>query len=205
MLSSRRRAISVTGPGSDALLLGDVPLLNMRAVALSDGSRSTNLLCRLVLHWQRPGQTVAFHTRPEDALRSLHEFDACLLIGDQALTYCCKARYRYDLAELWLERMKVPLVLSVWLTRPGADPALGRLVQEAATRGMAQLDRIAEKAAARLRIDYAQARSYLTDTLQFHWSDRHARALAVFGRELASAGLIRRPAKASSASTPVGG
>jgi predicted solute-binding protein len=172
---------------------------------LSEGSRSTNLLCRLVLHWQRPGQTVAFHTRPEDALRSLHEFDGCLLIGDQALTDCCQARFRYDLGALWLERMKVPLVLSVWLARPGADAALGRLIKEAAGRGMAQLDTIAEKAATKLHIDSGQARAYLTSTLDYHWSGSHASALGVFAKELAAAGLIKPKADITYTTTPVSG
>ncbi|GEM_PF-7117957 len=183
-------AISSRGRGADAMLFCNVPLPRLRAVALDSASRSTNLLLRLALHWLQPGSAIQFHIRPGDSCRSLRELDACLLIGDVALSQCHGSRHRYDLAEVWHERTSLPMVLTVWLTRPGADPAIAEIVRGAYRRGCDQLEEIITETAFDRGWPAAFIRHYLTEVLDYRWTAEHERSLRLFGEALHSLGLV---------------
>lgn len=183
-------AISSRGSGADAMLFCNVPLHHLRAIALDSASRSTNLLLRLALHWLRPGAAINFYIRPADSCRSLQELDACLLIGDVALSQCHGARHRYDLAEIWYELTDLPMVLTVWLARPGADPAIADIISSAYRRGREQLEEVVTEAAFDRGWPPQFVRHYLTETLDYRWTADHEQSLRLFGEALYSLGLV---------------
>lgn len=186
-------AISVVGPGADALLVGNVPLPNMRTIALSHASRSTNLLLRLVMHWLAPGRVINYVTRPEDTLRSLHEADGCLLIGDAALEYQEQAEFTYNITDIWLDYTSgKPLPISCWLARPGADLELVDIIRKATEEGIRQRENIAQVASATIGVSRDHALAYLTDSLDYLWNDRHAAALTWFAELLRRMGALKQ-------------
>ncbi len=167
-----------------------MPYTHVRSVALSAASRSTNLLLKLLLQRLSPGLAVSYELRPDDMLRSLADFDACLLIGDYALIEHGEVQYRYNLAQLWAEHTALPMVFTLWLAQPDADPALVALVQQAMARGVDAIESIAREAAAARRMDYAVVLKYLTEALDYAWTPVHELSLAHFGEELRELGLI---------------
>jgi chorismate dehydratase len=183
-------AISSCGKGTDALLLSNVPLFLLRTVALDAASRSTNLLLQVAMHWLRPGAAIRYWHRPADSCRSLAEFDACLLIGDAALSMGHRAEHRYDLAEMWHDLTGLPMVLTLWLARPGSDAKLCDTITRACERGKAQLEEAAAAAAQELGWEEAFVRHYLTAVLDYGWTEKHARSLQLFGELLYSLGLV---------------
>ncbi len=186
-------AISVVGPGADALLVGNVPLSHMRTIALSHASRSTNLLLRLALHWLAPGRVINFHHRPEDTLRSLHEVDGCLLIGDAALEYKGQAAYKYNLADIWLNYTSgKPLPLSCWLARPEADLELLEIIRKSTEEAVRQRQAIAQAASSMMDISGEKALAYLIDSLDYMWDNRHAEALTWFATALQRIGALKQ-------------
>jgi chorismate dehydratase len=183
-------AVSSRGKGADATLFSNVPLDLLRTVALDTASRSTNLLLRLALHWLRPGAAVSYGIRPADSCRSLREFDGCLLIGDVALSQCHSAEHRYDLAQIWSDRTGLPMVLTLWLARPDADPALTGTIARAFARGCEQLEEIATEAAFDRGWPREFVRHYLTETLDFGWRAEHEQSLQLFGEALYKLDLV---------------
>ena len=183
-------AISSQGQGADAMLFCNVPLPQLRAIALDSASRSTNLLLRLALHWLQPGAAIQFHFRPGDSCRSLRELDGCLLIGDMALSQCHGAKHRYDLAEVWYELTSQPMVLTVWLTRSDADPAIADIIRSAYQRGCEQLEEIITEAAFDRGWPAAFIRHYLTEVLDYRWTADHEQSLRLFGEALYSLNLV---------------
>lgn len=183
-------AISSISAAADATLHARVPYTHLRRVALSAASRSTNLLLQMLLHRLRPGAAVHFEVRPEDTLRSLAEFDACLLIGDCAIGEADVAEYRYGLAQLWHAHTGMPMVFTLWLARPEADPRLMEVLSRARDRGLAELPLIAHEAAAVRGLDEAAALKYISETLDYTWTEEHAKSLRHFGAELCELGLI---------------
>lgn len=184
------QAISSSSAGSDAVLYSKVDCHLLRSVALDSGSLSTNLLLRLVMHWLNPGAAIEYALRPQDALRSLAEFDACLLIGDTALQTHDIAPHRLDLAELWFERTKLPMVLTVWLAQPDAAAEVDAVVQRAALRGLQEMEQIISEVTDAMQWDSDFVKRYLVEVLDYGWSDQHEWSLELFGQMLAELGLI---------------
>ena len=185
-------AISAVGRGADAVLVGNVPLAHMRTIALSQASRSTNLLLRLVFHWLLPDRAITFHLRPEDPLRSLHEADGCLLIGDAAIETGVQAAFRYNLADIWLDHSGgKPLPLSCWLAKPDASLELTGLIRDATAEGVALLPEIAREAASTLKIIEEAALAYLSESLSYAWGTAQAESLCWFANELHKIGALK--------------
>lgn len=199
-------AISSRGGGADALLLCKAHIPHLRIIALDEASRSTNLLLRLAMHWLRPGAAITYLTRPADSCRSLRDADACLMIGDMALSGCHEASLRYDVAEIWYERMGLPVVFTLWLAQRDADPAVREVIARAYRDGLAQLDDVAAQAARELRWDEAFVRRYLTEVLDYSWTDQHAESLRLFGEALYQLDLVehRHPLRFMTGEQPGG-
>lgn len=185
----RGGALSSSHVDADAVLYAKVPYTHLRTVALSAASRSTNLMLKVLLHRLCPGAAIRFELRPDDVLRSLAEFDAVLLIGDYAIIEH-EAEYRYCLAEMWRQHTGLPMVFTLWLARPGADLRVGEVVQSAMRQGIAAREAIALLAARQHGLDHAAALSYLTQALDYSWTNEHERSLLHFGEELCEIGLI---------------
>jgi predicted solute-binding protein len=160
------------------------------ADALDEASRSTNLLLRLAMHWLRPGAAITYLMRPADSCRSLRDADACLMIGDAALSDCYEAGLRYDVAEIWYERMRLPVVFTLWLAHRDANPQLADVIRRAYRDGMARLDDVAAQAARELGWDEAFVHHYLTEVLDYRWTDLHAESLRQFGEALYQLDLV---------------
>lgn len=199
-------AISSRGGGADALLLCKAQVSHLRVIALDEASRSTNLLLRLAMHWLRPGAAITYLTRPADSCRSLRDADACLMIGDTALSTCHEAAIRYDVAEIWYQRMRLPAVFTLWLARPGTDPRLAAVIRQAYDDGRAQLDDVAAQAARELGWDELYVRRYLTEVLDYGWTEEQAESLRLFGEALYQLDLVehRHPLRYLSEEQPAG-
>ncbi|MBN2082482.1 hypothetical protein JW859_09805 [bacterium] len=182
-------AISSCG-GADALLFSNLQLEHLRQIALDAASRSTNLLLRLALHWLRPGAAINYHMRPADTCRSLKELDACLVVGDPALSACHESRFRYDLAEYWHQMTGLPMVLTLWLAPVGGDPRLAEIVQEACAWACEQRDTVIARATEELGWDEDFIRRYLNESLDYSWTTAHAASLLKFGEALFELGLV---------------
>jgi len=182
-------AISSRG-GADALLLANLQLEHLRQIALDAASRSTNLLLRLAMHWLRPGAAINYHMRPADSCRSLKELDACLVVGDPALSACHEARYRYDLAEYWHRQTGLPMVLTLWLAPAGSDPRLVEIVQTACAWARELRTDVIARAAEELGWDEGFIRRYLNESIDYGWSEAHEASLVRFGAELFELGLV---------------
>lgn len=189
----RGGALSSSHIDADAVLYAKVPYTHVRSVALSTASRSTNLLLQVLLKRLAPGSAINYVLRPEDMLRSLAEFDACLVIGDYALVEHGEIEYRYNLAQLWAEHTALPMVFTLWLAHPEANPGLAPLVQQAMALGLDNIDIIAREAAALRGMDYPLVLRYLTEALDYSWTPVHELSLAHFGEELRELGLIDHP------------
>jgi chorismate dehydratase len=192
------QAISSSVAGADALLYSNVEWHLLRSVALDSGSLSTNLLLRLVLNWLTPGAAIEFAMRPQDALRSLAEFDACLLIGDSALEARGSTPHVLDLPVIWFEHTGLPMVLTVWLAPKDASEKVDAVIQRAAYRGLQELEQIVQEVAASTHWDVGLVRRYLTEALDYRWTEEHARSLELFGQTLAEVGLLNAPSLGSS-------
>ena len=147
--------------------------LNGGSVALTDHSATSVELTRLLAE-RRYGARPTYVTTPPDLDAMLAQHDAALLIGDIALreNYLRReiaGRGRpvvFDLAREWQEWTELPFVFSVWAARSDRAEAIRRarvveLLRDSTARGLADLPRLANDAAARLDLPVGLCADYL--------------------------------------------
>ncbi|HEY7340614.1 MAG TPA: menaquinone biosynthesis protein [Ktedonobacterales bacterium] len=151
----------------------DWRMLDGRSIALTDHSATSVALVKL-LSERRYGIRPRYVTQPPDLDAMLAEHDAALLIGDIALRegYLRRAiadrgqPLVFDLATEWQTWTGLPFCFSVWAARAERTGAIAasevvRLLHDSRERGIADLDRLAREAAARLDLPIAVCERYL--------------------------------------------
>ena len=150
--------------------------LDGRSIALTDHSATSVALVRLLAE-RRYAIQPRYVTQTPDLDAMLAEHAAALLIGDIALRegYLRRAiagrsqpyqPYVFDLAAEWQTWTGLPFCFSVWAARADRAEAIAAsdvvaLLQGSRRRGVAELDRIAREAAARLKLPLAVCQQYL--------------------------------------------
>ena len=173
--------LSVAAHGRvDSVLLfswhADWRALDGRSIALTDHSATSVALVRLLAE-RRYAIQPRYVTQPPDLDAMLAEHDAALLIGDTALRegYLRRAiagrsqpyqPYVFDLAAEWQTWTGLPFCFSVWAARADRAEAIAAsdvvaLLQASRKRGVADLERLAREAAARLKLPLAVCQQYL--------------------------------------------
>jgi chorismate dehydratase len=194
-------AVGADGPVLSVVLSTQVPLEQIRTVALGSTSRTGVLLARMLLE-DRYGLRPAYVTMPPDLPAMLREADAAVLIGDVAL----RAYYQHeqggpgslpevvDLAVEWREWTGLPMVFAVWAARrefARAHPGLVKEVHGAFTasieRALAEVDTVASRAARWEALDAVSLVRYFT-TLDYGLGARQIEGLVEFARRAAARG-----------------
>jgi chorismate dehydratase len=170
--------------------------LDGAAVALSGHSATSVELLRLLCE-QHHGVSPSFTTYwPADLATMLDEMlersEAALLIGDIALREGTLRRevagrgrpFVIDLAAEWEAWTGLPFVFAVWAARRDRADAVRAsgvlaLLRESKQRGLADLDRLAGEAAARLRLPRNNCARYLR-LLDYELTERDLRGLRRF-------------------------
>jgi chorismate dehydratase len=168
-----------------------------RRVVLDPASRTSQALLRLLLervHGCRPHYEEALEPGPDPAR---YGEAIVLVIGDRAL-----ARRRtwtggvLDLGAAWKAWTGLPFVFARWTARRGLPAAerarLAGLLDEAAQRGLAELDRLAATHGPRFGLSVEEAVRYLGRSVRYELDARAEAGLRRFAEELA-AGDRRTP------------
>ena len=193
-------AISSDGEVQSILLLSKVPAIELgrRTVALTDTSRTSQVLARVLLarHWD---VTPEYVEMPPDLPAMLRDADAALLIGDEALRAYWEpptGLYAYDLGAEWTGWTGLPMVYAVWAVRRGFaedDPEGVRAVSEALAGSLAycraHLDDISQYAARWEPFEPERFRSYF-DALQFRYEPRYREGLRRYLTEAVAIGQL---------------
>lgn len=172
----------------------DLPAL--RTVALTQASRTSVALTRVILH--AAGAAPEYVDAPVDA-NSLAERteDAVLLIGDE----CLRAhkspsdRVFVDLAAEWRLLTDLPFVFAVWAgPRRALTGELHARLQEALQAGREIVHDFVRYAAMDTGWSEEALGKYLSETIQHELSPDHMKGLLEFTRRAAALGLVPREA-----------
>ena len=171
-----RLSVAAHGAVESVLLFSwqdDWRALDGSSLALTDHSATSVALVRLLAE-RRYGIQPCYVTQPPDLDTMLAEHDAALLIGDIALRegYLRRAiagrgqPHVFDLATEWQAWTGLPFCFSVWAARAERAEAIAAsevapLLHDSRARGIADLDRLAHEAAARLNLPVEVCARYL--------------------------------------------
>ncbi|MDP2300504.1 MAG: menaquinone biosynthesis protein [Actinomycetota bacterium] len=195
-------AISSDGEVQSILLVTKRPAeaLSGATVALTDTSRTSQVLCRVLLE-RRWGASPTYVEMPPDLPAMLREADAALLIGDEALRAYWEppaGLHAYDLGAEWSAWTGLPMVYAVWAVRrsfaeeqPGAVAAVNDALNGSLAYCRAHLDDVSEYAARWEAFPAAHFRSYF-DALQFRFGRRYREGLLRYLAEATAVGQLGR-------------
>lgn len=134
--------IGAIGEVASVCLYSNVPVEEVEKVKLDYQSRTSVLLCKILLK-EFYKQDVEFSPAANDQeLVDLEKGTASLIIGDRALRYNGKTLYRYDLAEAWKEMTGLPFVFAVWVSRKNMPAAFMEMFDQAVGYGVHRIDEV---------------------------------------------------------------
>ncbi|MEM7247074.1 MAG: menaquinone biosynthesis protein [Acidobacteriota bacterium] len=188
--------VAARGRCRSVLLFSRVEHLSeLRRVRLDGDSRCAAALTRVLLARRGHPEVVVAPPVDGDLSARLEGVDAALLIGDPALHADREAGAelaRIDLAAEWARWTGLPFVFACWALRPGLsdDPGQRRVLDEAAERGLARLDALAEQEAVRSGLPVPELRDYF-DELVYRLDEDCRVGLERFLTEVRALGLDR--------------
>lgn len=183
-IASKRRVRSV-------LLLAQVPIEQVRSVALDTSSRTSAALVQILFRKFYGMDVMTLPAEPDpDAM--LLRADAALLIGDPALIYQGPAQ-TVDLAAEWRRFTGLPFVFAVWACRSGeiySIDDLRRDFERARDEGLAHIPEIALEWGPRLGLSAGEVSVYLTGNIDYTLDEENLAGLRLFYKLAAEAGVI---------------
>ncbi len=194
-------SISSDGEVQSILLLSKLPVetLGGRLVALTDTSRTSQVLARILLakHWEADAEYVEM---PSDLASMMRDADAALLIGDDALRafYTPTDLLKYDLGTEWKAYTGLPMVYAVWAVRrsyteqhPSEVTRLDWALNESMRYSAEHADAVAEYAARWEPMPVSFFASYF-EALRFRFGDRYREGMARYFSEAHAIGQLER-------------
>ena len=161
-------AVASRGPVDTVLFASNLPLNEVRSVALDIRSRTSAALLQ-VLFGETFSSDVSLESADPDPKAMLMKHDAALIIGDPAfgLRFAYPNLEIYDLSEQWFERTRKTFVHAVVAVRNGIelDQAFLTTVQEAKTEGLSRVTGIAQIESERSGMTYEICLDYLSNKI----------------------------------------
>jgi chorismate dehydratase len=185
--------IACRGPVLSVRLLFRRPPSEVRSLAIDEGSRTSAVLARVLLH-DRYGIQPQLEPLPLDTAILETTADAVLLIGDRAM-FSPRDGFveTWDLGEQWREQTGLPFVFAMWTARPNCDhAALAALLTTVRDNGVARISAIAVEAGGELGLAAERAETYLRENLHFCFGNEEAVGLRLFHERAAALGLAPR-------------
>ena len=163
------------------------PMKQVRVVAMDAASHTSNALAAILLRER-------FGLSPRMGCAEGEEPDAAVVIGDRALCLPPGPCGNYDLAAEWKALTGLPFVFAVWAIRADHPRAaeLARIAHQAKQAGMAALDELARRMAARLPLGEERCRTYLRSAIHYDVGARELAAIELFRQRVLAGKLLPR-------------
>lgn len=186
--------IACRGAVRSILLVSKVEPRRIRTLAADNSSRSSVMLCRILL-------AERYGVSPEPLSMSPHlepmlaAADAALIIGDPALKLdpATLPYHVLDLGAEWVDHTGLPMVFAVWAGRSEhITPENRRVFIDSWHYGRDHLDEIVADAEARAGVPAVLARKYLTSHIVFELGERERKGLALYRQKTAALVTLSR-------------
>jgi chorismate dehydratase len=156
-----------------------------RRIGITDDTATSVRLLQVLLE-KKYGVRAEF-VRMHTGVNSYDDFDAVLLIGDEALRHkkigLQSFELVYDLATEWYDWKKLPFVFAVWAMRSSLPAErlaeLSTLIQQSLKKGELDLEGVSATHARRIGLTSKEATEYL-EGFNYHLGEREREAIGIF-------------------------
>ena len=188
-------AVASRGPVDTVLFASNLPLREVRSVALDVRSRTSAALLQVLFGETFPSD-VFLESADPDPKAMLVKHDAALIIGDPA--FGLRADFPnleiYDLSEQWFEQTGKTFVHAVVAVRDGIelDQAFLTTVQEAKNEGLSRVKDIAQIESERSGMTYETCLDYLSNKIIYDLGSEELMGLEHFRDTCFEKGMLDR-------------
>ena len=184
-------AIAARGPVRSVKLYSRVPFGEIHRLALDEGSRTSQALCRVWLDATHHVRPAIVENLPMGVPVQESTADAVLLIGDRAMTDPDEQFFAVvDMAEAWNQSTGLPFVFALWVCAPDVDlGSLPNALARSKAEGLANTALLARIHGPRLGLDLASCEDYLTRILSYDLGPAELAGLRLFADKAAMLGL----------------
>ena len=159
--------------------------LNGKKIGIIDDTATSIRLLQVLL--EKKHGVKAHLVRMHSGVNNYSQFDAILLIGDEALkankTGLPEFDLVYDLAKEWYAWQKMPFVFAVWAQKKNLSveqkEELTSIIQHSLEQGMAELDTIGEMHGKAINLTEEETGEFLRG-FNFHLGEREKEAMNTF-------------------------
>jgi chorismate dehydratase len=187
-------SIAAAGPVRSVKLLSHVDFPQIRRLAMDEGSRTSQALCRVWLHGvhgvlPREIEELPIGVPPEESTA-----DAVLVIGDRAMRLP-EAEFRHvvDMGKAWNQWTGLPFVFAVWAVRPQGVSDLDELslkLIQCRDMGLKNVSNIAAANAGLYNLSVDEIVYYLTQQLSYDFGEAEIAGLRLFAAKASQMGLV---------------
>jgi len=187
-------AIAARGAVRSVKLFSRVPFAKIERLALDEGSRTSQALCRIWLNEVHGVRPRIIESLPMGVPVEESTADAALLIGDRAMRVPDEPFFAVvDLAEAWNRMTDLPFVFAMWVARPGVDLGdLPEALDRSRREGLLHADDLAAIHGPRLGLDEKTCVEYLTRALSYDLGERELAGLRLFADKASAMNLAPR-------------
>jgi chorismate dehydratase len=184
-------SISSRNKVGTVLLVSRVPLNAIHSLALDDRSRTSVALLQ-ILYPNIFSTGLKLAEQEPDLDKMLSQYDAALIIGDQALGISKDNVSIYDLSEEWFQRMGKTFVHAVIAVREDVkvDENIIQTLLNAKQEGLKNLDTLAQNQAEKTGHPVFLLRDYLKNKIRYDFAEEEMEGLMHFQALCHQAGLI---------------
>lgn len=187
-------AIATSGPVRSVKLLSHVPLSQIRRLALDEGSRTSQALCRVWLRGVHGVEPELLEELPIGMPAEESTADAVLVIGDRAMRLPEERFHQViDLGQAWNQWTKLPFVFAVWAARndSGFDlDILSPILMQCRDNGLIHVESIVSEHAPKLGLGHDETLYYLKNQLSYQLNEPEQAGLRLFAEKAAEMGLL---------------
>lgn len=133
--------IGAVGPVASVCIFSEEPLEKIDTLMLDYQSRTSVALAQLLLkkYWKKQVEIIPAYPGYEQDIKGC---TAGVVIGDRALQQLLVSRYRYDLAEAWLNYTGLPFVFAAWVANQPLPEAFIAAFDDANELGLHHLPEV---------------------------------------------------------------
>lgn len=187
-------AIGADGPVRSVKLLSHVNFAQIRRLAMDEGSRTSQALCRVWLRGVHGVEPESIEELPIGVPPEESTADAVLVIGDRAMQLPeDQFRHVADMGQVWNAWTGLPFVFAVWAVRPkpGLDlDLLGDKLRQCRDLGLQNAARIAAEASPRYNLAVDEILFYLTHQISYDFGGAELAGLRLFAEKAGQMGLV---------------
>lgn len=187
--------VGATGRVQSVMLFSNVPIENVKSIALDTSSHSSVALTTIIARDFYNLNPQMINHAP-DVAAMLRAADAALLIGDPALIAMQNlGNIRvYDLAGEWQKFTGLSFIFAAWAARDGLEPEkrdeLTQILNQARDDGKANIAQLIANEKLPKQLSPAIVENYLSNIIEHRCTPAHSAGLDEFRRRLAKLELL---------------